>query len=89
MTLFSRDGDQYILRGPDGLLAPSLDRLPWGGRSPRALTRCSERAIFKAQAEKSVSDFVSDENQHDLWLTIKKAPWRRQGAPLLVEPRRT
>jgi len=55
----------------------------WAGRSPRALTRGSKVIILKAQAAKSVSDFVSDENQLDLWLPIKNAPWIYQGAPLL------
>ena len=66
----------------------ATSREPWSGRSPRALTRGYEFRIFKAQAEKSVSDFVSDENQLDLWLAIKKAPAVPAGAPLLLEPRR-
>ena len=55
---------------------------PWGGRSPRELTSAYTRFTLKAQADKSVSDFV-DVDQYDLWLTIKKAPWIYQGAPLL------
>ena len=57
-------------------------REPWGGRSPRALTRGYKRFILKAQAAKSMGDFV-DPEQYDLWLPIKKAPWIYQGAPLL------
>ncbi len=58
-------------------------RIPWGGTSPRALTACYQRHILKAQAEKSVSDFVNAD-QYDLWLPTKKAPWKYQGAPLLL-----
>ncbi len=69
-------------------LALALDdvrvRIPWAGRSPRDLTRASSSVIFKARAEKSVSDFV-DADQVDLWPTGKKAPWVYQGAPLLKE----
>ena len=76
-----RDGDQFLLEG-FGLV--DLARQPWGGLSPRVLTTGYERFTLKAQAEKSVSDFVSDENQHDLWLAIKKAPAVYAGAPLLL-----
>ena len=73
------DGDQLLFEG-FGLTA--LARAPWGGRSPRVLTAGYQRGILKAQAAKSVSDFISDE-QYDLWLPGKKAPWKYQGAPLL------
>ena len=57
--------------------------LPWDGRSPRALTRVALSGIFKAQAGKSVSDFVNPD-QYDLFVTRqKKAPWKYQGAPSL------
>jgi len=59
-------------------------KTPWEGRSPRALTRGSKMFTLKAQAAKSVSDFV-DDDQFDLWLPVKKAPWEYQGAPLLKE----
>ncbi len=59
-------------------------REPWGGRSPRALTRGAKRFILKAQAGKSTSDFVGDPRQCDLWLPVEKAPWEYQGAPLLL-----
>ena len=78
----TRIGDQLEL-GLHDVGDPS--RIPWGGRSPRALTAAYERFTLKAQAEKSVRDFVSDENQFDLWLPIKKAPWIYQGAPLVKE----
>jgi len=58
--------------------------LPWGGRSPRALTKGYKRFILKAQAQKSVGDSVSDEDQCDLWLPIQEGPWIYSGAPLLV-----
>ena len=76
--------DQLILPGFEEAVVGD-GRQPWGGRSPRALTRAYERFTLKAQAAKSVSGFESDENQYDLWLTIKKAPWNYQGAPLLQE----
>jgi len=75
------DCDQLLL----GLSDLEEARQPWGGRSPRGLTKAFRRFTLKAQAEKSVSDFVSDENQYDLWLPIKKAPWIYQGAPLLKD----
>jgi len=56
---------------------------PWGGKSPRVLTAGYARFSLKAQAEKSVSDFV-DVDQGDFWLPMKKAPWYYQGAPLLL-----
>ena len=41
-------------------------RLPWGGRSPRVLTRGHSFSIFKAQAAKRTTDFDNDE-QLELW----------------------
>jgi len=61
----------------------ALSKLPWQGRSPRALTKGHKRFILKAQAGGSMGEFV-DPEQYDLWRRIKKAPWRYQGAPLLV-----
>ncbi len=61
---------------------------PWEGRSPRALTAGYAHGILKAQAKKNVSGCDIDENQYDLWLPVKKAPWRYQGAPLLVDLKR-
>ncbi len=62
---------------------------PWGGRSPRELTAAYKRFILKAQAAKSVRDFVTDPGQYDLWLPAQKAPRIYRGAPLLDELRRS
>jgi len=74
------DGDQLGLWRVGSLELPAL---PWGGQSPRVLTAAYVRFTLKAQAKKSVSEFACDENQFDLWLPVKKAPWKYQGAPLL------
>ena len=59
---------------------------PWGGRSPRDLTRGGLVRIFKAQAEKSVSDFVSCD-QFSLRLVYQKSgPLYEGAAPLLPLP---
>ncbi len=64
-------------------------RLPWGGRSPRALTRVALSLILKTQGEKSMGDFV-DPEQYDLWLPIKKrSPSYAGASPLVPLPRRT
>ena len=81
----THEGDQLELAlGEEFLVGASS--LPWSGRSPRALTRGYKRFTLKAQAKKSMRDFVRDENQFDLWLPVKKVPWVLQGAPLLQEP---
>ena len=75
-----REGDQlelWAVREEYG-----YREVPWRGLSPRALTRVALSGIFKAQAVKSMSDFVNPE-QCDLWLPRKKAPWKYQGASLL------
>jgi len=76
-----RDGDQLVL---EGLGLTELARVPWGGVSPRVLTRGHGVFILKAQAAKSMSEFVSGD-QGDFWLPFKTAPWVYQGAPLLKE----
>jgi len=82
----SPDGDQLTLDlGAQSVVGASS--LPWGGRSPRALTKGYKRFILKAQAEKSMGDSVRDENQYDLWLPIREGPWVYTGAPLLRELR--
>ncbi len=75
----SRIGDQLFLEGFEQLDGV---RAPWGGRSPRELTAAYDKFTLKAQAGKSVSDFVNSD-QYDLWLPTEKAPWKYQGAPLL------
>jgi len=76
----SRVGEQLELDFPELLAAAR--RIPWSGVSPRALTRGYERGILKAQAAKSMSEFV-DPEQRDFWLPEKKAPAIYAGAPLL------
>ena len=60
-------------------------RVPWDGRSPRALTRCAMRPIFKARAAKKHERICLDPFQLEFALTGEKAPWVYQGAPLLKE----
>ena len=76
-------GDQFVFEGDEWLSLGVGHSLPWGGRSPRALTRGYERFTLKAQAEKSASGFL-DPEQCDLWLPKNKAPRIYRGAPLLV-----
>ena len=70
----SRVGEQLELALDDVRL-----KLPWGGRSPRALTGGSRR-LFLKRKQQSVSDFVGP-GQCDLF---KKAAPRYSGAPLLL-----
>ena len=80
MMSLPRDGDQFLLQLP-GLV--DLAQQPWGGQSPRVLTAAYKRSILKAQADKSVSDFVNAD-QYDLFEAVcKKAPAIYAGAPLL------
>ncbi len=79
--------DQLFLQGFE---TPVVEcRVPWKGLSPRVLTRSYERFTLKAQAEKSVSDFV-DPEQYDLFDTRHNRGLRvYSGAPsLLPLPRR-
>ncbi len=78
------DSDQLELGLGEGFLV-GASSLPWGGRSPRALTRAHGMFILKAQAGKSVSVFV-DPEQCDLWLPMEKGPVY-DGASLLLEPK--
>ncbi len=76
----SRVGEQLEL----ALLDERLKRVPWNGRSPRDLTRGAELFIFQQRAEKSVRDFVNDD-QGDLFeAPRKRAPADYAGAPLLL-----
>ena len=61
---------------------PAACRIPWEGRSPRALTRGAKWSIFEAQAGKSVGEVV-DPEQIDFWLPGPKAPRLYLGAPSL------
>ena len=66
------------------------ETMPWGGLSPRALTRAYNRFIFKPEAQKDDRFFV-DPNQYDLFPAVmKKSPPTWGGSPsLLPLPRRT
>ncbi len=57
---------------------------PWSGRSPRVLTCAQLRGIFKAQAEKSVSDFVRSDQLELFEAGKEEGPLVYQGAPLLL-----
>ena len=61
-----------------------LDASPWGGRSPRSLTRVALGFIFEARAAKDERFFV-DPDQLRFSFLGDKAPWKYQGAPLLRE----
>ncbi len=78
---FSPDGDQLLLDLGDAALGLSL---PWGGRSPRGLTRVALEGIFKAQAAKSVSEF--DCVQLEMFKRLAPKTTRRpyRGSPLLI-----
>ncbi len=77
------DSDQLELELNDARIV-----LPWGGRSPRALTRVVLSGIFKAQAEKKRERFDLTD-QIDMFDPSTEAPRIYRGAPLLVPlPRR-
>ncbi len=75
------DGDQLLL---GGLGLAEMARVPWGGRSPRGLTRAALGVILKPQGEKSTSEFVSCD-QLEFWTTDVECPFVYKGAPLLLE----
>ena len=83
------NSDQLDLWEGSEVQGLDLATLPWSGRSPRGLTQVALSGIFKAQADKSLSDFVCAA-QGDLWLiSPKNAPGFYSGAPLLMDlPRR-
>jgi len=59
--------------------------LPWGGQSPRGLTRGRKALFLSQEAEKDACD-RSDRCQLDLFqATIFRAPRVYRGAPLLKE----
>ena len=80
--MLSPVGDLFCFEGFEDV-CEHASWLPWGGQSPRALTAGYERAILKAQAAKSTSDFV-DPEQIDFWLPREKGPPVYRGAPLLL-----
>ena len=53
---------------------------PWGGRSPRALTRGHLGLIFKARAVESASAVFVDPRQFDLFDAGKRRNLRRRAA---------
>jgi len=79
--ILPHDGEQLLLGFNSCYLQP-MSSLPWGGLSPRVLTRSYKRYILKAQAPGSMRDSV-DPDQYDLWPTAKKAIFVYEGAPLL------
>ncbi len=63
-------------------LDDSRARVPWEGRSPRALTKGSKVVILRTRAAKS----CLGPGQIELFgagLSTEEAPWIYQGAPLL------
>ena len=57
--------------------------LPWGGRSPRALTRVQLSVFLRREPQKDDRFFV-DLDQLDLFHAAKKRPPRYEGAPSLL-----
>jgi len=60
--------------------------LPWHGKSPRTLTESRKALFLRRKPQRTPDDF--DPAQLDLFRTVvKKAPWKYQGAPLLIQSR--
>jgi len=76
----SRIGEQYEL-----FPAIEVDQqdIPWGGVSPRALTKGFKKFSLKAQAVKRMIA-VFDPEQCDLFVVSKNVGPRYSGAPLLL-----
>ncbi len=75
-----REGEQFVL----DLTGTPLDlRVPWEGRSPRALTRVALGLILKTRGEKSVSEVI-DPEQYDLFDAERAPPGLWEGAPTLL-----
>jgi len=66
------------------LFPEEVSRLPWGGQSPRALTRGAKALYLRREPQKD-GRFLVDINQVDMWPITEKAPWQYHGAPLLLE----
>jgi len=65
-------------------MALEESRLPWGGKSPRGLTRGSGVLYSRREPREDACCFA-DVNQVDMFRRrLKKAPWRYEGAPLLI-----
>ena len=62
-----------------------VSAIPWGGRSPRALTRVNNLLFLRRKPQKDDRFFV-DPFQIDMFpAAITNAPRIYRGAPLLVE----
>jgi len=57
--------------------------LPWGGRSPRSLTRSAKALFLKRERQKDDRFFV-DPDQLDLFREAKAGPPQYEGAPSLL-----
>ncbi len=84
-SFFLREGDQYVLDlFPGG---------PWGGRSPRALTRGRNGLFLRPEPRGHEVMDARDPLQYDLCRpnvpTRKKGPSVYEGAPLLLLLKRT
>jgi len=73
-----REGDQLQFGFMRDMV---ISREPWGGRSPRGLTRVGLGLILQPWAEKSVSEI--DCAQLDMFAMKEASPLYR-GAPLLI-----
>jgi len=58
-------------------------RRPWGGRSPRGLTR-GHKSLFLRREPQNDDGFFVDPGQYDLFLEAIQGRPRYGGAPLLV-----
>jgi len=74
----SRVGDQLELE----LGLPSV-QIPWGGQSPRSLTRV-QRGLFLKRERRKDDRFFADPNQLGLFPEAKRGRRRYGGAPLLL-----
>ena len=57
--------------------------LPWGGRSPRSLTRAAKALFFKRERQKNDRFFV-DPDQYDLFRAAIPGRPQYGGAPTLL-----
>ena len=66
------------------LFPEEVGRLPWGGRSPRGLTRGANLLYLRREPQKDERFFV-DPEQTDLFPAAITGPLQYEGAPLLLE----